>query len=179
MIIETDRLIIRDLTLGDVDDLFEYCSNPVMDPFITFPIHQSTDQTISFIQFVMNKNSANKDFTVGITLKESNKVIGTIDIGNINESHHFGEMAYAVNPNYWNKGYATEAANAILDYGFKEKGLNRIFARCVLHNPGSEKVMQKIGMKYEGVQRQGLRIKGKYQDLRIYAILKSDWLKKG
>ena len=179
MIIETERLIIRDLTLEDVDDLFEYCSNPVMDPFITFPIHQTNYQTKSFVEYVINKNDAGKDFTVGITLKESNKVIGTIDIGNINELHHFGELAYAINPNYWNKGYATEAAEAILDYGFQQKGLNRIFARCVLHNIGSEKVMQKIRMKYEGVQRHGLLIKGKYQDLRVYAILKGDWLQKG
>lgn len=176
MIIETDRLIIRELTLEDVSDIFEYCSNPVMDPYITFTIHQTMEQTTGFVEFVKKKNEAKKDFTVGITLKETNKVIGTIDIGNISELHHCGELAYAINPSYWNLGYATEAAKAIIAYGFKEKGLNRIFARCVLYNQGSEKVMQKIGMSFEGIQRQGMFIKGNYQDLKVYAILKEDWV---
>jgi RimJ/RimL family protein N-acetyltransferase len=77
---------------------------------------------------------------------------------------------------YWNRGYATEAAAALLAFGFNELSLNRIYASYLARNPSSGRVMEKVGMLREGIVRQGTKKWEKYEDLVCYAILRDDWV---
>ena len=79
---------------------------------------------------------------------------------------------------YWEQGYCTEAAEAVLRYGFEVLGLNRIESRHFKRNPASGRVMQKIDMKHEGLLRQAYKKWGKYEDWEIYAILKDEYYNK-
>lgn len=92
-----------------------------------------------------------------------------------NHQSRLAELGYWIGVPYWNKGYTTEAARALLEYGFNTLGLNRIQARHMTNNPASGRVMQKLGMTYEGTHRQATRRFGEYQDLAVYAILRGQY----
>jgi RimJ/RimL family protein N-acetyltransferase len=103
-------------------------------------------------------------------------LIGGIGFHEVDKVNEHSEIGYWIARPYWNKGYGTEAAAAILEYGFKVMDLNRIHAVHFSNNPASGRIMQKIGMKYEGRRRQHLKKWGEYVDLELYGILKSDYI---
>jgi [ribosomal protein S5]-alanine N-acetyltransferase len=85
------------------------------------------------------------------------------------------EIGYCLHPQYWGMGYASEAARAILEFGFTELGVHRIFATCHPDNSNSYNVMKRIGMKQEGHLREHIRYKGKWRDSYLYSILVNEW----
>jgi RimJ/RimL family protein N-acetyltransferase len=84
-----------------------------------------------------------------------------------------------INPAYRGNGYACEALERVLKFGFEVLELNRIEAKYIVGNDASRRVMEKCGMKFEGVARQSMLIKGKYRDIGKYAILKSEFADSG
>ena len=114
------------------------------------------------------------NFAWAIMLKETKEFIGTIDFVMYNEAEKIAEIGYALSDRHWGKGYVSEATKALLDFGFNELQLVRIQARCFADNIGSERVMQKVGMTYEGTMRKAKFAKGKHHDIKMYAILRED-----
>jgi ribosomal-protein-alanine N-acetyltransferase len=94
--------------------------------------------------------------------------------GDLNAWHARGVLVYALNRNHWGKGYATEAVGAAITFGFTSLGLERIEALVMLDNPASAHVLEKVGMRYEGVLRSYMRIRGAFYDLRMYSILRAE-----
>ena len=86
-----------------------------------------------------------------------------------------GDLGYDLAPRYWGRGYATEAARAIVRFGFEELGLHRIWSWCIADNVASARVMEKVGMRLEGRQRDKERFKGRWWDRLLYAILEDEW----
>ncbi len=93
-----------------------------------------------------------------------------------NERDHMGELGYWIGVPFWNKGICTAAARLIIAYAFDELGLNKVYARHLGGNVGSGRVMEKIGMKQEGIQRQHTWKNDAFQDIVEYGILKSEYL---
>jgi RimJ/RimL family protein N-acetyltransferase len=112
--------------------------------------------------------------TFAITLRSDGVLIGAIGLG-VHQPHDRAELGYWIGKPHWGRGYCTEAARAVLHYGFTVLGLNRIHASHFGRNPASGRVMEKIGMKYEGCSRQHVKKWGVYEDLRRYAILKAEY----
>ncbi len=112
--------------------------------------------------------------TLAIVLKESGTLIGAICL-HLDHRNFLGELGYWVGKPYWNLGYCTEAATAMVAYAFRTLGLNRVQARHFASNPASGRVMKKIGMRYEGTLRQALFHWGRFEDTAIYAILREEW----
>ena len=106
--------------------------------------------------------------------RESGQLVGAIGLG-IDRRFKLAELGYWIGKPFWNRGYATEAAVAIIRYGFTSLELNRIASRHFTRNPASGRVMQKAGMQHEGTARQSMIKWGKYEDLQLYAILREDW----
>jgi RimJ/RimL family protein N-acetyltransferase len=104
---------------------------------------------------------------------ESEGLVGAAGI-ELNEENDRGEIGYWIGLDYWNRGYATEAAAALIEFGFGELNLNRIQARYFTRNPASGRVLEKAGMKYEGVLRQHMLVRGTFEDIVICSILNSD-----
>jgi RimJ/RimL family protein N-acetyltransferase len=100
-------------------------------------------------------------------------VVGAISLAVVAE-HARAELGYWVGADSWGRGYATEAGRAIVSFGFSTLGLNRIQARHFVRNPASGRVMQKLGMRLEGVLRQAYRRWDRFEDVAMYAILASD-----
>jgi len=111
---------------------------------------------------------------LAIVIRESGEIAGTIGLM-MKPEHDKAEIGYWIGVPYWNCGYATEAAKAVIDYGFTEWNLNRIDAGHFDRNPSSGRVMQKLGMQYEGKLRQSIKKWDEYLDVEYYAILRSDW----
>ncbi|WP_367949319.1 GNAT family N-acetyltransferase [Bacillus sp. FJAT-29790] len=107
--------------------------------------------------------------------KESKKVIGNCAFIGWSNKHSKAEFGYVLNKAYWGKGFATEALNELIRFGFDVIHLNRIEGVCDIDNVGSEKVMLKAGMKYEGTLRKNVFIKGEFRDNKIFAMLKEDY----
>lgn len=97
-------------------------------------------------------------------------------IGLVMKGDGIGEIGYWIGVPFWNRGYASEAARQILRYGFEECNLHRIFAGHYVRNPASGRVMQKVGMTFEGTLRQHVKKWGEYLDMSFYGILRDEWL---
>ncbi|HLO47251.1 MAG TPA: GNAT family protein [Kamptonema sp.] len=176
--LETHRLILRKMTLDDAEDLFEYASDPEVARYTIWTPHQSVKDSKFFLHTVVGryKNCQLTDW--GIVHKEDSKFIGTCGFTEWSLPHNRAEIGYALSQKYWRQGYMTEAVSAVIDMGFNRMNLNRIEARCTVENIASTRVMEKVGMKFEGILRQHLFTKGKYWDIKVYSILRQDFFGK-
>ena len=102
-------------------------------------------------------------------------MVGTCGFTSFNCTSDSAEVGYVLNPEYWGKGIAQEALCRVLNFGFEKLNLNRIEARYMEGNERSRKVMERVGMTYEGTLRQGMLVKGNYIDVGICSILRSEW----
>lgn len=117
-----------------------------------------------------------KSLILAICLKEDAKLIGAIGLM-LKMEYSLGELGYWIGVPYWNNGYCTEACKVVMEYGFINLGLNKIFANYFEGNEASGKVMRKLGMKHEGILRKHVKHMGDYKDLISYGILKKEFCK--
>ena len=172
---ETERLIIRIITPDDARDYFEIASSPIVSAETIWNRHQTQEDTIGYLQRVLNRFEKKEEIHWGIIYKETNKLIGRTGLIMIDSEHEKAELGYVISNHYWNQGIATEAAYPILEYAFNVVGFNRIEARCRSNNVGSYRVMEKLGLVFEGILRKQLKIKGKFMDQKLYSILKVEF----
>ncbi|QPC46968.1 GNAT family N-acetyltransferase [Mangrovibacillus cuniculi] len=173
--LETARLTLRKITLEDVEEMHSYASNEEVSKYVTWQTHNTLYDTKEFIQYVLSQYENKKVAPWGIEYKENGKFIGTIDFVSWSLKHQVAEIGYVLSQEYWGKGIVTEAANELITYGFNNMELVRIQARCFVENVGSARVMEKIGMSYEGTIRKGWKLEsGEHQDIKLYSILKEE-----
>lgn len=114
-------------------------------------------------------------FSLAITLREApDELHGAIGLS-IDQAHSRGELGYWISVADWGRGYATESSRAIISFGFSELGLHRIQARHFTRNPSSGRVMEKLGMRFEGINRDAYFRWGRFEDAAVYGILASEW----
>ncbi|WKA54665.1 GNAT family N-acetyltransferase [Planococcus shixiaomingii] len=175
-VLETERLILRKLTLADAEDMFEYASEPMVSRFVPWEVHKSVEDTKAFLAFLTESYGKKRKLTWAIELKSEGKMIGTIDFINWLPKRHKAELAYILSHNYWGSGLILEAAKSLLDYGFQKMELNKVEAPIMLDNFQSQRVVEKLGMQREGVARQHMIINGEFVDLAMYSILKREYV---
>ena len=169
--IETERLILRPVTLKDASDLFAYGSDEITTRFV-FERYQNLDEARIGIAKYFMKNPFGK---YAIELKATGRMIGTIDL-RVDENNNKAELGYILNQDYQGNGYATESATQLLHFAFNILKLNCVFARHDINNPKSATLMQRIGMYYEATLYQDTIHKGKIVDLAYYKILRETFL---
>ncbi|MCU0607101.1 MAG: GNAT family N-acetyltransferase [Candidatus Edwardsbacteria bacterium] len=174
-VLETARLRLRKLSLDDTEDVFAYASDPEVARYVTWDAHRSIQDSAAFLNMVKQKYENGQIAEWGIVDTSTGRVVGTCGFTWVRSEHGKAEIAYAISRSYWNQGLVTEAVGACISYGFDVLKLNRIEARCMPDNIGSERVMQKCGMRCEGTLRQTMLVKGKHVDLKLYAILQEEW----
>ena len=173
--IETDRLYLRPLKMADDRDMYEYARDPEVSRHVLWDAHRSIWDTRRFLRFARGQYRRGFPGSFAVELKESGRMIGTIGFMWVNPDFKSAEVGYSLSRAYWNRGIMTEALQATLRFGFEELRLNRIEAQHDTQNPASGKVMVHCGMQYEGIMRQRVVNKGRFCDVAMYAILKSDW----
>jgi ribosomal-protein-alanine N-acetyltransferase len=176
--IETERLKLRRLTMGDDEAIYTYGRDPEVTRNVSFHTHQSIEDARIFLRTVLENYEKNEPSVWAICLKETGGLIGTTGLLNWNRDHYRVEIGYALNRDYWNKGIVTEAVKAVIDHLFRNTDLVRIEARCKIPNIASARVMEKAGMKFEGILRKQMHFAGVSHDVKMYSILRDEWEKK-
>ncbi|MGP1368102.1 MAG: GNAT family N-acetyltransferase [Treponema sp.] len=174
--LETERLILRQFKIEDYVEMYNnWACEDAVTKFLTWQTHTNQDVTKSVLADWISKY-ANKDFyNWAIELKEENRLIGNISVVSLREETLSAILGYCMGSKWWGKEIMPEAGKAVLKYLFEEVGFNRIAADHDKNNPKSGRVMQKIGMTYEGTLRSaGFCNQGIIDDIR-YSILKSEW----
>jgi len=175
--LHTERLILRPHTIWDADDLQKLINDKdIASTTLTLPYPYSLEDAIDFLGKREESYEETGSPEFAITHKDG-YLIGGIGI-KLNKEHENAELGYWIGKPYWGKGYCTEAALAVVKYGFEVMGLNRIYAKHFTRNPASGRVMQKIGMKHEGHLRQNVKKLDKFEDQELYAILKNEYFAK-
>lgn len=177
-VLETERLRLRKLTMRDAADIYEYSRDPLVAKYVLWEAHRSIGESRTYLRYMLRKYRMNEPASWGIELKSSGKIIGTIGYMWIQTDNAAAEVGYSLARAHWGQGIMTEALKAVIEYGFHVLHLNRIEAIHEPANPASGAVMRKCGMQYEGHLRQKLYNKGRFADVDMYAILRSDFRKK-
>ncbi len=144
-VLETERLILRPITVGDAEDMFEYASDPTVTENLTWVTHKSLDETKGAIMNYFLKKGKNQFESYAVILKEENKMIGTCDFMHHNKVANMCEIGYAFNKSYWGHGYATEATKRLIRFGFEVLRLDQVTISHAKLNPGSKRVVEKCG----------------------------------
>lgn len=170
-ILESSRLILRPFSINDINDVFLYASDNIVTKYLTWSSHIDVSQT----EKVVREFFIGKIGIFAIELKSEHKCIGCIDL-RLCVEHNKASFGYVLNREYWNTNYMSESLNLILELSFLKLRLNRVESTHYVGNEGSGRVMQKCGMKYEGIGLQEVKLRGIFYDVVHYAILREDWI---
>ena len=184
MIIETERLILRPFRESDAADVFEYLREPVVNCFANMKLN-----SLEEAKEEMKKRVGETEYYFAIVLKDADKVIGEIDAypehgepHNTSSPFDTFSPCWMLNDVYQGKGYAYEAAHALFDYLFREKGARRIYAYTEDYNLPSQHLCEKLGMRREGLFKEFVSFVNNpdgtphYENTIQYAVLKKEWL---
>ena len=173
--LETDRLILRRMNIRDAEDIFAYSRDPEVARHVLWSAQKELSEAKDYCRFMMKRYRADQPSSWGIILRKSGRLVGTIGYMDYSEDNASVEVGYSLSRSLWNGGYMTEALRRVIVHTFENMDINRIEAQHELENPSSGRVMEKCGMRKEGILRQRLYNKGKYVDVALYAIVKSDY----
>lgn len=153
--LETDRLILRRFVIEDAEDMYRnWASDSEVTKFLTWPTHSSVDATRWLLEKWIANYSEGGYFNWAIEYKQNGQVIGNISVVKLNEAIEAADIGYCMSRSLWGNGIMPEALKAVLDFLFEEAELNRVAACHDVNNPKSGRVMDKAGMKLEGILRQ-------------------------
>lgn len=170
--IQTNRLLLRRFQQGDAKDIFEWTGSAENSRYIMERPHQNLGQAEQQLEQNIQQYRENDFYLWAIVFQR--EVIGYITGNEISEKNRSVSLGYCIKKKYWNRGLVTEAARAVIDYLFTV-GFERIGASHHPDNPASGRVMQKIGMKFEGRIHNGSMLAGKVCDCMQYAITLNEW----
>ena len=172
--LETARLILRPLELSDIPQLVPLIgAHEVAVTTLRIP-HPYTEEHAR--QFIAGSAELSSKNHFGIFRRTDDQLLGGIGLRSEEEQQR-AELGYWIGAPYWGNGYATEAARAVVDYGFTTLKLNRIYASHFQGNQVSGRVLIKIGMRHEGCQRGHILKWGEFLDSELYGVLRSEWEK--
>ncbi|MDZ4382014.1 MAG: GNAT family protein [Parvibaculum sp.] len=182
--LETPHLILRDFAARDFEAVHAYSSLDEVTRFLVWGPNTPL-QTRQTIQAYLDdqKEKPRQNFDLAIVRKgegrrgAGQRLIGGVGLKLCDGENLTGEVGYALHPDYWGQGYALEAARMIVHAGFGDLGLQRIIGTCDQRNKASARVMEKLGMRREGVFRQSKYIQGEWRDEFLYAILAAEFLR--
>jgi Acetyltransferases, including N-acetylases of ribosomal proteins len=167
--------MLRRFSINDADEMFRtWTGDEDVARYMRWDAHKDVGETKQVITVWLKNYERNDFYLWGITLKDTNTLIGTMGMFCANENDMCYEVAYCTGKAYWNNGYVSEALKAVINFGLQKIGINRIEAYHSINNPASGKVMQKCGMQYEGRARQKYKSHAGFEDCDMYAILRED-----
>lgn len=172
--IETERLVLRPIYESDLDDVFEYSKEENVGPNAGWPPHKTKEETFAIMQEIFIE----KENIFGIVRKDTNKLIGSV--GLVKDPKRVNKKAlmigYAIGSKHWGNGFMTEACNGLLQYAFDILNVSLISAYCYPFNKRSQRVIEKLGLSYEGMLLQAEELyNGEIADNLCYSLLKENF----
>lgn len=179
--IRTERLVLRPLTEADADDVFAYQSLPDVVEYLPWPVRdreesrEHTAQRAGFTRLADDKDAIILGAELVGPNGEPGPVIGDLSIFLRSAANAQVAIGWVFHPSRQGRGYATEAARAVLEFVFAEVGAHRVFAEVDPRNTASVALCQRLGMRLEGLFVENEIFKGEWSDLAVYAILDREW----
>jgi [ribosomal protein S5]-alanine N-acetyltransferase len=174
-IITTPRVVLRWISEDDIDSLYEIFSNPqVMRYWSTAPLAERA-AAAELQREIADGNESETMFKWGLALRESNTVIGTTTLFNLNFDNGRAELGYAMGRAHWGKGYMNEALNALVSHAFEVMELRRLEADVDPRNAASIRTLERLGFQREGFLRERWHVNGEIQDALFYGLLRREW----
>lgn len=173
-VFETERLLLRQITTADVNEIFDLRSNPEIMKYIPRPLVKTTQEALDHINMIEEKITTNEGINWAITLKGDSKLIGIIGYYRLQPENYRAEIGYMLLPEFHHKGIIPEAVNCLVSYGFNTLNLHSIEAVIDPENVGSEKVLQKCGFIKEAHFKESEFYDGKFLDKVVYSLLRSN-----
>lgn len=173
--LKTERISLRAMHPIDAEDMFDYARREDVTKYLLWSPHLSIGYTKDYLRYIQNRYTLGDFFDWAIIERDSRRMIGTCGFTKIDTENNTAEIGYVLNPSFWDKGYATEAVKRILEFGFDELSLHRIEARFMQGNEASLRVMQKVGMTFEGYHKDLMYVKGSYRTVGVCAITEDEF----
>ena len=173
--LSTARLLLRALEMGQAEALSRLANGPkIADNTANIPSPYTLKIAQVFIDAMEAKYRAGELLSLGMHEHASGELVGIVSL-RLNPRHRYGHLGGWVAAHCRNQGYAAEAASAVTDFGFTELGLQRIGSQCFGRNKESARVMEKIGLRFEGCMREAFLKNGVFEDLLGFAVVREDW----
>ena len=175
--IQTERLLLRPFEPGDFDELLAVESRAEVARFL-YHEPRTPEETREVLERRIRLTSLTDEgdtLSVAVVVRATGTMIGDCMLHWSSRQHQSGEVGFALHPDHQGRGYAAEAARALVDYGFSEVGLHRIIGRLEARNFASARVLEKLGMRREALLIENEFVKGEWQSEIVYAILEREW----
>ena len=174
--LRTPRLVLRDFHEDDLDAVHAYGSDPEVSRYMVWGPN-SLDDSRAVMQRTLQAQQEWPRASVNavVVLADSGRLIGSAELRVIDAENLTGEFGYCFHQDHWGRGYGPEAAATLIRQGFEAMGLHRITATCDVRNRRSWRVMETLGLRREALFRKDVRVKGRWRDTYLYAILKEEW----
>lgn len=175
-VLQTKRLRLRPITPADAEDLQRAASErEVAEAMISLPHPYPEGEAERYIARQAADFAAETAVAFALEPRTAPKLGGVVEIRAIEPAHCQAELSFWLAAELWGQGYMSEALGPVLRYGFENLNLNRLYAYHMVRNPGSGRVLQKNGFVQEGLLRQRVYKAGVFEDVKIWAILRTDW----
>ncbi|WP_027964045.1 GNAT family N-acetyltransferase [Halalkalibacillus halophilus] len=171
--LETDRLLLREITKNDAEGIFACFSNHKVTKYYGQEMLESIDQAEAIVDFFERSYKEKRGIRWGIERKGSPGIIGTIGFNAWTPKHRRAEIGYEIHPDQWRKGYTSEALLKVIHFGFEELGLTRVGAIVFKENTASNHLLSKVGFQKEGLLKNYMYQDGKAYDTYVYSLLPS------
>ncbi|HEX2203726.1 MAG TPA: GNAT family protein [Longimicrobium sp.] len=176
MELRTERLLLREFVEDDWRAVLAYQDDPLYLRFNEGDRRGEAEAWLFVQRFVdWQAESPRSKWQLAITLPGTGEVIGNVGVRKPSPEARIAETGYELAPAHWGRGYATEAALALVGWGFAELGLHRVHAHCVAENDASVRVLRKLGMRPEGRLRQHEWMQGRWWDVLLFGVLAEEW----
>lgn len=173
--LHSERLLLRKMDERDIDALYAYFSKDIVTQYFGMDTFKEVEDARKLLDSFGQTFEQRRGYRWGIVLKETNTLIGTFGIHSLLALHKRAEIGYDLHPDYWHKGYATEALETVLTFGFNKLGLHRIGAIIFPANTASKNLVLKRGFVEEGTLRDYIFQHGKSHDTIIYSLTRKEW----
>lgn len=172
--LSNERIMLRELVESDWIDVHKYASQEIVSQYQAWGPN-STEQSIAYVDQAIKDAKEQPRLRFVFAVIHNNRLVGASELNIRDVTNKVGELSYIIHPAYWGKGFATEVATLLVDFGFTKLQLHRIYATCDPRNTGSIQVLKKTGMTLEGRIREHMLIKDGWRDSFLYSILEHEW----
>lgn len=173
--LKTERLTLRPMHPIDAEDMYAYARREDVTRFLLWSPHPSPEYTRDYLRYVHSRYALGDFYDWAVIDRESRRMIGTCGFARIDTENSSAELGYVLNPDFHKRGYATEAAKRVLEFGFEVLGLHRIEARFMEGNESSLRVMERLGMTFEGYHKDAIFVKGRHRTVGYCAITSDEY----
>jgi [ribosomal protein S5]-alanine N-acetyltransferase len=175
--LQTNRLILRDLVSPDFDAVHEYASDPLVTRFTSFGPN-TVEETRDFLSRSIDANSAvpRRFHTFAVVERASSRLIGSCGLEQCDDTGRHYSLGYCLHRNSWGRGFGKEAASALVQFGFEHLQAHRLWAHVFVGNTASVRILEGLAFRQEGHERQSLYLRNSWHDILTFGRLRSEWL---